>query len=59
MNEARRIGVFRKRVLANGGAIEKASPASQSVPRTLNEAPNYAAASARTHTGAGLPHLAL
>jgi hypothetical protein len=49
MDEARHMDVFRKRALANGGGLMKASPASESVLRTIIEAPNYVAASALMH----------
>jgi hypothetical protein len=49
MDEARHMDVFRKRALANGGGLMKASPASESVLRTIIEAPNYTVASALMH----------
>ncbi len=52
--EGRQPGVLRKRTLANGHGFKKASSASQSVLRTINEAPNYTVASVRTHTLAEL-----
>ena len=41
--------VLRKRALANGGGLMKASPASESVLRIIIEAPNDAVASALMH----------
>jgi hypothetical protein len=49
MDEARHMNVFRKRALPNGGRLMKVSSASESVPRTIIEAPSYVAASASVH----------
>lgn len=49
MDEARHMDVFRKRALANGGGLMKASPASEEVLRLILEAPNYTVASCLMH----------
>lgn len=49
MDEARHMDVFRKRALPNGGRLMKVSSASESVPRTIIEAPSYVPASASVH----------
>jgi hypothetical protein len=49
MDEARHMDVFRKRALANGGGLLRASPGAQQVLRTIIEAPNYTVASSLMH----------
>lgn len=48
-DEARHMDVFRKRALANGGGLLRASPSNQSVLRIILEAPNYTVASSLMH----------
>lgn len=48
-DEARHLDVFRKRALANGGGLLKASPGSERLLRLILEAPNYTVASALMH----------
>jgi hypothetical protein len=48
-DEARHMDVFRKRALANGGGLLKASPGAEHVLRTIIEAPNYIVASSLMH----------
>jgi hypothetical protein len=49
MDEARHMEVFRKRALANGGGLLKASPGSENILRAIIEAPDYATASSLMH----------
>jgi hypothetical protein len=49
MDEARHLDVFRKRALANGGGLLKASPGSENILRAIIEAPNYTVASSLMH----------
>lgn len=49
MDEARHLEVFRKRALANGGGLLRASPGSEELLRVIMEAPNYTTASALMH----------
>jgi hypothetical protein len=49
MDEARHMDVFRKRALANGGGLLKASPAAEEVLRLIIEAPDYTVASSLMH----------
>ncbi|HYB89715.1 MAG TPA: ferritin-like domain-containing protein [Candidatus Binataceae bacterium] len=49
MDEARHLEVFRKRALANGGGLLRASPASENLLRLIIEAPNYTVGSALMH----------
>lgn len=48
-DEARHMDVFRKRALANGGGLMKASPGAEAVLRVIMEAPNYTVASSLMH----------
>jgi hypothetical protein len=49
MDEARHLEVFRKRALANGGGLLRASPSSEQLLRLIIEAPNYTVGSALMH----------
>jgi len=49
IDEARHLDVFRKRALANGGGLLKASPANEQVLRAIIEAPDYTTASSLMH----------
>lgn len=49
MDEARHLEVFRKRALANGGGLLRASPGSEQLLRLILEAPNYTTGSALMH----------
>ena len=48
-DEARHLEVFRKRALANGGGLLKASPAQEQLLRGIIEAPDYTTASSLMH----------